>query len=318
MNAVARPPSCGRASRTSDARAGSASAAAALSPAKPPPTTTTSERSEVGSSLPRRRPRPGRRRNQRAPRPRDADDRGEDVVVAPLDAVEDRAVDGAHDLGGHEPACVRARQRRVPRARNSPARARPGACSSALTCGERTPRRQSAPRAEVLLATTVRAEILLRNVDAAAPRSPGTSRRMFVSCSATPRSVAYCRDAGRCSRRSRGRSARRPTPPGCSTVQIVERLVAPGRDPSRRPRSARRTPRAAGRTGTNGASARPWGSAACRRRSTRPARAASARASRRAAPLASPPRPPHRPRRGRNPRPRRSPGACRAGSTRNE
>ena len=91
--AVARPPSCGRASRTGTAAPRSASRAPALRPAKPAPTTTTSggaRSRRVGHPQTHGRPCPGRRGDQGALRPRDSDDPAEHVVVGALDAVRSR------------------------------------------------------------------------------------------------------------------------------------------------------------------------------------------------------------------------------------
>ena len=85
VNAVARPPSCGRASRTSTVRPASASAAAALSPAKPPPMTTTSASAVTGRT---RRCAPRWGGDQRALAAAERARPTEHVVVAPLDAVE--------------------------------------------------------------------------------------------------------------------------------------------------------------------------------------------------------------------------------------
>ena len=60
--------------------------------------------------LPNNDRRPRRRGDERAPGPGHADDGRKDVVVALLYAIEDRAVDGAHDLGRDEPPRVRGRQ----------------------------------------------------------------------------------------------------------------------------------------------------------------------------------------------------------------
>src|SRR5262245_10122181 len=111
-NAVARPPSPGRASSTSTRAPASASAVAALKPAPAAPITMTSV-DTVGSlapeGLPCRGPQPDAQRPEPVldeDRQRDAgaggsghaDDLGEHVVAAPLDALQNLEVDAAHDF----------------------------------------------------------------------------------------------------------------------------------------------------------------------------------------------------------------------------
>src|SRR5688500_13185699 len=127
VNAVARPPSPGRASTTSTRAPRSASAVAALNPAHPPPTTITSnDLSGInrqwpvgrscpgGTSEPDRRqlgPRPDGERDSRAHELRHANHFGKDVVAALLDALEDLEVDTAHDFRRHQLAGLVVRHR---------------------------------------------------------------------------------------------------------------------------------------------------------------------------------------------------------------
>src|SRR5688572_2393403 len=136
VNAVARPPSPGRASTTSTRAPRSASAVAALNPAHPPPTTITSndlsginqqwrrslsavalakvDSCPGGTPEPDRRqlgPRPDGERDSRAHELRHANHFAKDVVAALLDALEDLEVDTAHDLRRHQPAGLVVRHR---------------------------------------------------------------------------------------------------------------------------------------------------------------------------------------------------------------
>ena len=93
--------------------------------------------------------------------PRHANHLREHVVAAALDAAEDLLVDRAHDLGGDEPARVGTRQR--PR-RALKVLARP----RDLERQQRAHRSVTTPRRRSSSVQPKRAQILLRQVDAAA------------------------------------------------------------------------------------------------------------------------------------------------------
>src|SRR3954447_5123605 len=99
VNAVARPPSRAFASRTSTRAPRFVSRAAALSPANPAPTTMTSGAVSAIASI----PQPLLEGDQRLPRLGHPHAFGEHVVASLLDPLQRLEVDGAHDLGRHEP-----------------------------------------------------------------------------------------------------------------------------------------------------------------------------------------------------------------------
>src|SRR6476660_3378115 len=88
-------------------RPASASSVAAANPATPPPITAASKSSATEDQ----RAEPDAGGNQRALRTRDANHLAEDVVARRLDAGEDAAIDGSHDLRSHHPPAILGRKR---------------------------------------------------------------------------------------------------------------------------------------------------------------------------------------------------------------
>ena len=210
----------------------------------------------------------------------------------------------------------RMRQRAAARARSSRARAPPAAAAAPSPVGDCTPRPALATSRAMSASVTAeaRAGPPAAGRRGRAPDRPATSRRMFVSCSATPRSIAYCRarriavaedldadqpdrrrDADAVLIRARRTSRSGAAPRSISTPSMSASNAARGRSNCRR--------RAA-------ASARPCGVCGVAAVEHAPSSSRHRASSRAPASSPDPPRPPHRRPRGRSPRPRRSRGAC--------